>query len=604
MEKTRLTKKLIALAVLLVMLTSLTLTGCGEKGGNSNGDTVSYGIWLLLGEDTSYYDTYDKNPSIEYLLGKTWGPDNKKVDLEFFIPVTGQQADNFNTLLSTGDYPDVMDATMYGGSIIDLYEQGIAVDLTDLIDQYMPNYKAFLDANPLIDQECSYVVNGEKKYLTINKLADSLGYGWGGYQYRRDWIIKYGENPIDGSAFSGNYTAQNDDGSVNIDSWQDNVVFPSGGPHPVTISDWEWMLNIFAEAIADLGITDGYPTSLYYPGFLATGDLVSAFGGGNTGGWYKHADGTIHFGGNDEDFRVYLQAMNTWYGNGWIDKAFTEHSADMFFMIDDAKVRSGKVGLWYGLTSQLLGRLDDGEGLKDGMVVYAARQPINDKYGSAAQQNVEPYTMYQAGRVNNRWIVTDKTQEKDLAPLLSLIDYMYTQEGALLGSLGLSKAQYEETQNELYQRYELTEGAYYQVPAEEVRGSKIYRWVDTIANDGGGLGGAVKANRFNYLDVFSLIITPGTPILLDNYDQWIWYENTGGITGAISNQVTTDEQKIISKTQTNLNEFMAKSVPSFIRGDKDPFNDADWEAYVRALNKYNPDKVTQIYQEKLENLNG
>ncbi len=598
-RKNRLNKRLIALAVTATLLL-LILTGC--NGGGQDDGTTTYSIWMLSGDDSSYYDSYDKNPSIEYLLTKTWGPEDKTIDIEFFIPVAGQQADNFNTLLSTGDYSDMMDATMYTGSIIDLYEQGIVRDLTDLIDQHMPNYKAFLEANPALDQEVSFMVDGEKKYLTLRKMSDSLAYNWGGYCYRRDWIIQYATNPIDGSAFSGSYTGTLTDGSVDMDSWEDNVVFPSGNTDPVYISDWEWMLDIFATAIEDQGINDGYPMSLYYPGYIATGDLVSAFGGGNTGGWYKHADGDIRFGGDDDDFRVYLQAMNTWYENGWIDTAFPEHSSDMFFQIDDAKVRSGKIGLWYGLQSQLVGKLDDGEDLKAGMVVYAARQPINDVYGTAAQQNVEPYSMYQAGRVNNTWIITDKTEDKDIVPLLTMLDYLYSEEGALLGSLGLNQEQYEETQNELYTRYGLTEGAYYRVPEEDARGSKIYSWVETVNLDGGNLSSAIKANHFIYLDVQTLVLPQGTQTLLNNFDQWIWYENTGAITGSILNQITPDEQKTISKTETNINEFMAKSVPPFIKGDKDPFNDEDWAAYVKALNKYSPDDVTEIYQQKLENL--
>ncbi len=592
-------KRSISFAIIIALTAITLLTGCADKTQDSN--TASYGIWLLNGEDSSYYATYDQNPSIEYLLTKKWGPEDKSIELDFFIPVSGQQADNFNTLLSTGDYPDMMDATMYNGSLIDLYEQGIIIDLTDYVDQYMPNYKAFLEANPELDQAATYIVDGEKKYLTLNSFRDSLNYNWGGYCYRRDWIIEYGENPQDGSAFSGSYTATLPDGSVDKTSWEDNVIFPSGGTDPVYISDWEWMLDIFAQAINALGIDDGYPTSLYYPGYIATGDLVGSFGGGN-GAWYKTSDGEMAFGGDDDGFRAYLQAMNTWFQNGWIDKAFSEHSSDMFFRIDDSKVRQGKVGLWYGTQSQLIGRLDDETDLKAGMVVYGARQPINDQYGSAEHKNFEPYVMYQQGLESSRWIITDKTKEKDLIPLLTLLDFMYTTEGALLGTLGLNKDQYEETQNELYTRYGLTEGAYYQVPDEEVRGTKIYSFVDTILYDGGMLNNAVHSNRFFMMDAQSLVLTRGTDALLNSLDQWIWYENTGGITSAINNQITPDEQKLIAKTETNINEFMAKSVPPFIKGDRDPFNDDDWQSYVKALNKYSPDKVTAVYQEKLNNL--
>ncbi|HAL74902.1 MAG TPA: hypothetical protein DCM45_07450, partial [Clostridiales bacterium] len=281
---------------------------------------------------------------------------------------------------------------------------------------------------------------------------------------------------------------------------------------------------------------------------------------------------------------------------------FSERSSDAFYRINDAAVRQGKVGLWYGTQSQLIGRLDDGMDLKAGMVVYGARQPINNVYGPEEHQNIEPYVVYQQGRESSRWIITDKMKEKDIIPLLTMLDYLYTTEGALLATLGLNKAQYEETQNELYTRYGLTEGSYYRVPDAEVRGTKIYAFVDTIQYDGGMLNNAVHSNRFFMMDAQSLLLIRGTEALLNSLDQWIWYVDKGLIKSAITNQITPDEQKIITKTQTYINEFMAKSVPPMIKGEKDPFNDADWQAYVKALNKYSPDKVTAIYQEKQDNL--
>ncbi|HAL74847.1 MAG TPA: hypothetical protein DCM45_07165 [Clostridiales bacterium] len=593
--------RLLGLILCLSILGSLMLTGCQKPETDSK--TVKYTIWQSLGDDSAYYAKYEDNPAIQYLQQtKTWGPDKKKIELEFLIPPAGTATDSFNTLLSTGDYPEMMDGVAYSGSVVDLYEQGIVLDLTDYIKQYMPNYIAFLEANPELAAEAYYLINGEKKYLSLRNFIDAVSYNWGGYCYRRDWIIKYGTNPKDGSAFSGRYTGTLPDGSVNMESWEDNVIFPSGGSDPVYISDWEWMLDIFAKAIADLGIKDGYPMSLYYPGFLATGDLVCSFGGdGPVYGLNK--DNQVYFGATGENFRVYLQAMNTWFKNGWIDKAFTEHNSDMFFAIDDAKIRSGKVGLWWGTQGVLIGKLDDGEDLKKGMVVYGARQPINDIYGTVAQKNQEPYTMYQYSRANMNWLITDKMKEKDIVPLLTMIDYLYTEEGAKLCTLGLTKEQYEETKPELYTRFGLTEGSYYKVPDSEARGTRTYAFVDTVANDGASLNTVVRLTRFVHLEVQSLLLTRGSPAMLNSLDQWIWYENKGSLTGAILNQVTADEQKTISKTGTNVNEFMNKTIPTFIKGDKDPFSNADWEAYVKAINKYAPDKITKIYQEKLDNLN-
>ena len=128
------------------------------------------------------------------------------------------------------------------------------------------------------------------------------------------------------------------------------IIFPSGKSDPYTISDWEWMFEAFKKAIDERGFsgdTDAYATSLYYPGFLGTGDLVSSFGGGGPM-WYIHEDGEASFGGDSENFKTYLEAMNTWHNNGWLDTKFETRASDMFWQINSTGIGQGKVGLWTG----------------------------------------------------------------------------------------------------------------------------------------------------------------------------------------------------------------------------------------------------------------
>ena len=408
-------RTIMALCVLLGIF-SLLAVGCSNNGSSTNGEADAkhtYTWWAPTGEDSSYYSTYNDNPVVQYLMSKTWKDEkdkDTKIALDIQIPAAGTAKENLNTLISTGDYLDIMDVSMYSGSIIDLYDQGIVQDITPYVEKYMPNYMKFLDANPDYKKLATTLVDGEQRYLTLSNYNKVINDQWGGYMYRRDWIVKYGTNPKDESTFTGEYTANNADGSVNLDSWTDNVVFPSGGSDPIYISDWEWMFKIFETAMKDNGIEDGYCLSLYYPGYNPSGALVSSFGG-NSAHWYKNQEGKADFGLTSDNFRTYLQCMNTWYKNGWIDKAFAEHSSDMFYSIEDAKVRQGKIGAWYGVVSQLAGRSDTGEQYTKGMVVYGARLPINDIYGSEAQMNIEPYSLYQIGLKANDIAITDKAAE-------------------------------------------------------------------------------------------------------------------------------------------------------------------------------------------------
>ena len=594
-------KRLTTVIAVFLSLTFLMLPGCSSKDSGADGEDKTFSYWISASEDSSYYETYRDNPSVQYLLDHTTYENENgefNIDLEFIVPVTGSEEDNFNTLLATDEYADIMELSHYRGSIVELYEDGTILDLTEYVEKYMPNYKSWLDNNPENALTATNTVDGEKKYLQLYSYIDNVNDQYFcGFNYRRDWLVKYGTNPDNGSAFSGSFTAENPDGTPDPNSWEDNVVFPSGGAHPVYISDWEWMFEIFTAAIQDQGINDGYCISLYYPGYSETGDLVSAFGGSGSH-WYKDKDDQIQFGANSENFRVYLQAMSTWYENGWIDKAFTEHSSDMFFRIDDAKVRQGKVGLWIGSDTQRLNTLDDpNDPLLEGMMIFTARQPINDIYGGAEQQNVEPYCMFQPTKEISSFAVSDKAAEKDLPALFTFFDHMYSEEGSLLKMAGLSKEQYEVSKNELYTKSGLTDGAYYWIDTED--GQK-YQYDDIILADGGRLRSAIPANR-----IFGLrmdLWAGREPLLQEMIDQWDYYPATGNLPKSFTSQLSAEDAKTFSKIELQVREFMNKNTPAFINGSKDPFNDGDWDAFVDAVAKYSPDENTQIYQNLLDQL--
>ena len=562
--------------------------------------TEDFSIWIYVGIDSSYYASYKENPGIQYITSRTWGADDKgadiKIDLDFIVPIAGSETDNYNTLLATGDYPEIMQVVA-SAPVTELYEEGIALDITYYVENYMPNYLAFLEANPHLAKTAANIVDGEKKYIQLYEYKDQPEESWCGYSYRRDWIIKYGVNPIDGSAFSGSYIETNEDGSVNIDSWEDNVVFPSGGSDPVYISDWEWMLEIFARAIEDQNITDGYCMSLPYQGYHNTGDLVNAFGGGTT--WNKTPEDEIQFGYTTDNFRVYLQCMNTWYANNWIDTAFPEHSSDLFFSVDEATVRQGKVGLWYGMVPLIEGRLDDGEGLLDGIVVFNARQPINDIYGAEDQQNKEPYMMFQASMESTAYVITDKAKDKNLEAFFTMMDYLYSPEGSMIKQFGLNVEQAEQIQSDIYTRYDITDGTFYEMDTDE--GVK-YAFIDKVKNEGGDLTNALRPQRIPGLNVTSLEVNPRPDSYVNNIKQWTWYIDTGRLSGSFTSQVTSEEAQLISKTQNNIMEYNAKNIPDFIKGVKDPYSDSDWQNYVDAINKYEPEVITKIYQDLLEQL--
>jgi ABC-type glycerol-3-phosphate transport system substrate-binding protein len=597
------------------------LTGCGENspeslvsvsGANASASTgetnEEFSYWLGAGSDPFYTD-YADNPVIRYMTKyMKWGQNkNVNVSLKFQIPPTGTQSDNLNTMIASGDYTDIIDGSYYTGSIIDLYNDGVIIDLTDYVKKYMPHYVAWLDAHPASKKMCTTTVNGEVKYLKIYDANDTVD-SWGGFCYRRDWLVKYGKNPTTQVAFTGGWSNGN---------WTDDVVFPSKETYPKTLSDWEWMLGIFKTALAGEGITDGYCMSLPYPGYFGTGDLTSSFGG-CYGYYLDSTNTTVKFGGEEPAFRAYTEMMADWYAKGYIDTKFTEHTSDMFYQIDSTKMRNGKAGLFYGGAGNLNNSMDISEGKENsetngytnGICIFGAPQPINDKYGDTSMQNLDPFYFYRQGQVSSYIVITTKAQEKNLPALMDFFDYMYTDEGAALGYFGLSKEEYDICQDPFYQAHGYTQGAYYWVDSEgnpwvegTSTGQKYGRYVEGL-DPSSEIAGGMKNLRCvgRELGPGSLYNT-NPAVMQDGVKKWNMYESNFNLyVNGLTKSLSGDAAKAYSTAYNNVNTFLQQRLPDFIKGVKKATDDTTWNGLVTALKKYKTDAVKTILQNAYDSL--
>lgn len=598
-------KKIISAAISMFFIFSMvSCTNDKDEEG-----MVTFSVWLGRGVDVAYYADYADNPVLPVYTEKTYvGEDGEdvKINLEFQIPPSGSEADNFNILIATGDYTDIMNTTYYTGSVIDLYEDGVALDITDYVEKYMPNYMGFLEKNPELAITSTNLVDGEPRFLQINQYHTNISEGLG-LIYRRDWIVEYGSHPETGAPFSGEYTIEKEDGTWNTDSWVDDVVFPSGGSDPVYISDWEWMFEIFETAMEDLGITDGYALSIYYSGYCVMGAFVSSIGGGGHT-WYRDKSGEIAFGGNSDNMRVYLEMMSNWYEKGWIDRAFAERTNVMPWRVNEARVRQGKVGAWYGMDNQLLGRLDMGDELTRDIVTFAASYPINDIYGEEKHKFNEPYFIYQTEASSGNFIITDKAKRKDMVALFRFIDEFYNEENSLYQEYGYSREEVAENQNEFYLAHGLEDGAYYDAGKVADDGRRIHYRNDILFHDF-SLRDPICLRRLWGLSGW----TP-TRVVFDRLEteqfrhmKSLWgdvYINTGMLSQLFYGQLDSDQSREFYTIQRNINDFMERNIPRFIRGERDPTNDDEWNAFAEAMDKFQPGRATEILQDVMDALEG
>ena len=579
-------------AIVLILMTLLIITfafanGDDEKGSSS--DTLNLTWWISRGEDSTYYMSYDENPGVKYLETLDFG--GKKIDFKFMVPVSGSERDNFNTLLMTEEYAKVFDMSYCTQTPGEMLEDGVIWDLTPYMEEYMPHYMEILNSDPNLSTYAYSNVNGDKRILTLYSMTAETTGNFMGLNYRRDWVAKYGTNPKTGAPFTYGYTDPSD-----YNTYYDDVVFPSGGNDPIYVSDWEWMFQIFEKAFADLGITDGYCISILFKGYAESGGgFDSAFGGGCPL-WFRDQDGNAQFGGDTESMRTYLQMMNTWYQKGWLDKSFAEHTADQIYAIDSAKINSGKIGAFVGRRGNAGGQMDSDDKLTDGIMVYGARPAINDVYGSDAVKNHEPYSLYQYSRLRANICISTKATEEELKTILTMLDYLYTEQGGTLLAFGLTKEEFEVTNDPNYIKYGLTNGAI--TRTVQADGSIRYDR-DPILIEDNNLASAMAAKRLTcgyYSKGF-------VPALNRSYDisslrcmaEWDYYLNTGYIDKSLRAQFTTDESAQYAKIYSNVDTYMSQNIPKFITGSLN-VNGTDWDNYCKMLNKYSPKKVTAMYQ--------
>lgn len=630
----------------VTLMSAVAASGCGAKSGDGDADTFSWWIYSTDGAGT-YYDDYSDNPAVEWLNQQYWDVENgglgteengTNVKFTFQAPIAGSESDNFNTMLSTGEYTDIVDLAISTDSAETLCDEGILMDLTEYVEKYMPNYLAYLEENPT---EKALVTNidedGKTHYYQLAAIKDGNDVPWGGFVYRRDWVVEYAEptayvwdwdsdyvkenghpevTPLDAAIAANNLNGWKEnevkeftstEGEDPKNDYQDNVIFPSGMSDPYTVSDWEWMFEAFQKAIDDKGFSgdsNAYCTTTSYVGFYQTGDLVSSFGGG-TGSWSRDENNDIYFSGTEDSFKTYLECMNTWYDNGWLDTAFETRASDMFFSINETGCTQGKVGMWYGTVGVLGDTIRvtcaDAEDQQKAYVMGCS-VPVNDMYGSEEQKFVAPDAFYQGSRVSGSIGVTTAAEDKDLAALFTFFDWLYTEDGAMVKAYGLNSEQLAEVadDNSVYADLGLTEA--YKIEEGEDGSKEI---VMSYPNDS-DYANALRATRLTVgrdmtgsgANLDYALDDGKAEVTYRTLEQFTRYTSTADLL-QYTDRMTPDESDVYSSVSANMLDYVAQEVPKMIKNGT-----GDWDTYVETLEGIGIDDVTEAYQRIMDDLYG
>lgn len=293
-------------------------------------------------------------------------------------------AEQASLMFASGDYNDLLPLN-YTGGLEKGVEDGVYLDLTDIVEEEAPNYTALRNSDASIYKDS---MTDNSRVIAIYEITKSIQPAWYGLLCRADYLEK-----------------------VDMDV-------------PVTYDD---MFNVLSAFKSELGLTNAYQLSS--SGYSVLGNCMMA-GFDVTQEWYQ-VDGEVKYGPITDNFKQYLETMNKWYEAGLISEDFVATSP-----FDTSSIMNGNTGVFAGdYTSCTNYALT----MENGARVIAIPEPVVNEGDTihVGQFNT------QASGVGVCISATCENPEL----VLNFLDYAYSEEGSLLCNYGVEGVTFEYNEN-------------------------------------------------------------------------------------------------------------------------------------------------------------
>jgi hypothetical protein len=489
----------------------------------------TFTIWLMS-DSFDFYSDYSENPAVQYINNKF------NVTLQFQQPAAGTEQDSLSLMFGTGEYTDMVDMSYYTGSIEELFQDNVIIDIAEYLE-YMPNLSALLKKD---DGYRKSFYNDEGRILTLRTLNTADELIWGSMAYRRDIL----------ETMTGG-----------------NIAFPSGNTEPITIEDWEYMLPLFKQYFEAAGMTDYAPLILPSNGVFAYSEIVSGFG---VGAGYYVEDGIVKYGPLEDGFYNYLAKMKEWYNAGYIYQDFASRTTDPFYLPNTSLTYGGAAGAWFALNSQLGDAMSMPEyGLHFDFQPMSS--PLDTEHGITA---AAPYNLIKYNMTDNKGFIVTKECD-DIPKLLSVMDYVYSEEGGML-YMGLTVEQ-GATTDRYYVEAGLQDGAYW-FDGGKVVFNPLFTKAGGTMNHEPFMNNRLPGIRNNRYDV-----EYASEIFIKANTVWSMYADTAKqskLPSVISRPVSEDVQ--FTDATVKLADHTNSVVPQFIMGTLE-LNEKNWDEFKQQL---------------------
>ncbi|MFE5319408.1 extracellular solute-binding protein [Paenibacillus sp. NPDC056579] len=390
------TKKTIGTIALTTCLGTSVLAGCNSSTPVQKADTDPTKVpklsnltyWTgMAGQASATMKSYNEMEAYKLLEQKTG------VKVEFQHPPQGQDAEQFNLMITSGQLPDVIEYhwTNFPGGPEKAIKDGRIIKLNDYIDKYAPNLKKVLNSNPewrkqITTDDGSIIsfpfIRGDKKLQVYQ-----------GPAIRQDWLDKLGLKP------------------------------------PTTLDEWYTVLKAFKERDPNgNGTQDEIPLLLRVGEINGTSAFIGAFG--ITNGYFQDK-GKVKFGPVQPEFKEFLTLMNRWYKEGLLDRDYAATDDKLF----DAKITGSQAGSAVLLVGGGIGKYANLMKDKDpNFKLFGVTYPVL-RAGEKPQLGQLDFAFNGRGAA-----VT--TSNKNPIETVKWLDYAYSEDGHMLFNFGKEGVSY------------------------------------------------------------------------------------------------------------------------------------------------------------------
>lgn len=354
-------------------------------------EDYSFSMWVSFSDNMS---TFMPNQFADN-LGYKKAAELTGVDVDLVCISTNSNSEQFSLRVASNDLPNVITnvSMLWTGSYDSAIEDDVFIDLTDMVENYMPAYKECYDQLPDATKRELHTDEGNfPRLYSINNYPDGATEG---AFVRTDYLEKVG---------------------MEI---------------PTTYDELDAVLRAFQ---SELGLSEPLMATA---GIVHTSNALCS-GYGVSGSFstfpmfadpYYLVDGKVKYGIIEEGYKEYMEMFSGYYADGIIAPDFmTKNQNPMDF---GGTISSGNTGVFFGETNMVPNYISMGVDTDPDFAI-APLPPITKTPGEATHFATEKSPI--SGRVA---AIAVSTTDTDYEKLGTYLDFFFTEEGALLSAMGV-----------------------------------------------------------------------------------------------------------------------------------------------------------------------